>query len=156
MRSANTEERKIVQCGIVKLSDYQEMKQMEEGGHKYVGILEGDQIMENEMKEIFRKEYTRRMKLVLKSKLNGRNKILAINMWAVSLLRYSRGIIRCNKNKLLDVDRRTRKLMTMNGELHPKSDVNRIYVPRRKSGHGLISVESCIPREENSIGWYMK
>ena len=52
-------------------------KKKMEGGYKNLGILDGDQIMENEMKEIFRKEYTRRLKLVLKSKLNGRNKILA-------------------------------------------------------------------------------
>ena len=58
---------KIIQCDGVKLPDYQEMKQMEEGGCKYLGILEGDQIMEKEMKEVFRKEYPRRLKLVLKS-----------------------------------------------------------------------------------------
>ena len=107
------------------------MKQLEEGGYKYSGILKGYQIMENEMKKIFTKEYTRRMKLVLKSNLNGWNKILAINTWAVSLLTYRGGIIGWNKNELLDVNRRTRKLMTMNGALHPTSDVNRIYVPRR-------------------------
>ena len=29
--------------------------------------------------------------------------------------------------------------MTMNKELHPRSDVDRIYVPRKKGGSGLIS-----------------
>ena len=80
-----------------------------------------------------------RLKLVLKSKLNGRNKILAINIWAVSLLRYTGGIIRWNKDDLLEMDRRTRKLMTMNGALHTKSDINRIYIPRRRGEGGLIS-----------------
>lgn len=77
---------------------------------------------------------------------------LASNTWAVSLLRYSGGIIRWNKSELLDVDRRTRKLMTITGALHPKSDADIIYIPRWKGGRGLISVESCIRREENSIG----
>ena len=77
-------------------------------------------------------------------------------MWAVSLLRYSGGIIRWNKDDLLEMDRRTRKLMTMNGALHPKSDINRIYIPRRRGGRGLISAESCIRREKNSMGWYVQ
>ena len=34
------------------------------------------------------KEYKRRLRLVLKSKLNGKNKITAINAWVVALSRY--------------------------------------------------------------------
>ena len=52
------------------------------------------------------------------------------------------------------MDRKTRKLMTIHGALHPKSDVDRIYVPRGKGGRGLISCEGCIRSEENSLGWY--
>ena len=80
------------------------------------------------------------------TKLNGRNKILAIKIWAVSLLRYSGGIIRWNKDDLWEMDRQTRKLMTMNEALHPKSDINRICIPRRRGGPGLISAESSIQR----------
>ena len=44
-----------------------------------------------DIKERFASEYKRRLKLVLKSKLNGNNKILAINMWTASILRYGAG-----------------------------------------------------------------
>ena len=74
------------------------------------------------MKDKFRNEYFRRVKLILKSKLNGRNKIMALNTWAVSILRYDAGILKWNKNELQEMDRKTRKFMTMNKELHP-SDV---------------------------------
>ena len=33
----------------------------------------------------FVKEYERRLRLVLKSKLNGKNKIMAMNTWAVEI-----------------------------------------------------------------------
>ena len=145
-----------VECYGIILPDGQVMKQMDEDVYKYLRILECNQVMEKEMKTIFRKEYIRRLKLVLKSKLNGRNKILAINIWAVWLLRYSGGIIRWNKDDLLEMDRLTRKLMTMNKALHPKSDINRIYIPRRRGGRGLISAESSIQREKNSMVWYVK
>ena len=38
-------------------------------------------------------EYKRRLRLILKSKLNGKNKIQAINTWVVALLRYGAEII---------------------------------------------------------------
>ena len=53
-----------------------------------MGIVELDKIKENVMKEKTIKEYKRRLRLVLKSKLNGKNKITAINAWAVTLFRY--------------------------------------------------------------------
>ena len=45
--------------------------------------------------------------------------------------------------------------MTMNGALHPKRDVDRLYVTRMKGGRGLISCESCISSEKNNSGWYL-
>ena len=104
------------------------------------------------MKEQFQKEYMRRLKAVLKSKLSER--ILAVSTWAVSVLRYHAGILRWNKDEIAKLDRRTRK-MTMYGALHPKSDVNRIYLPRARGGRGLISCERCIRSEENNMGWYV-
>ena len=42
--------------------------------------------------------------------------------------------------------------MTMNGALHPKGDVDRLYVPRMKGGRGLTSCESCKSSEKNNLG----
>ena len=46
--------------------------------------------------------------------------------------------------------------MTMNKALHPKSNVERIYLPREKGGRGLISCESCVRSDESNLGWYVK
>ena len=54
------------------------------------------------------------------------------------------------------MDRKTRKIMTMNKEFHPKSDVDRLYVMRSKGGRGLIGCKSCVVTEENSLGWYVR
>jgi hypothetical protein len=45
------------------------------------------------MKEILKQEYSRRLRTVLKSELNARNKITVIGALAVPVLRYSFGII---------------------------------------------------------------
>lgn len=50
----------------------------------------------------------------------------------------------------------TRKVLTMNGAFHPKSDIDRLYVSRVNKGQGLISCEGRVRSEENSLGWYVK
>ena len=55
------------------------MKIIDDEGYKYLGILELDEIMEERMKDKFMNKYYRRLRLVLKSKLNGRNKFQAIS-----------------------------------------------------------------------------
>ena len=71
-------------------------------------------------------------------------------------MRYGAGTIKWNKEKLQGIDRKSRKIMTMNKELHPRSDVARIYVPRKKGGRGLTSCESCVRREEKYLSWYVR
>ena len=78
---------------------------------------------------------------------------MAVNTWAVAVLRYGAGVLKWTTEEL---DRKTRKVMTMHGALHPRSDINRLYMPREKGGRGLISCERCIRSEENSVGWYVK
>ena len=42
------------------------------------------------------------------------------------------------------MDQRTRKLMTMHKALHPKDDVDRLYVSRKKRGRGLACIEDNV------------
>ena len=37
--------------------------------------------------------------------------------------------------------------------IHPKSDIDRVYLSREKRGRELISCEVCIRMEENNLGW---
>ena len=93
--------------------------------------------------------------MVLKSKLNGKNKIVAINIWAVTVFRYGAGILQGEESELKDVDRKLRKTMTIYGALHPKSDVDRLYIKRTEGGRGLMSVERCVREVENSLGFHV-
>ena len=42
------------------------------------------------------------------------------------------------------MDQRTRKLMTMHKALHPRDNICRLYVPRKKGGRGLASIEDSV------------
>ena len=147
---------KINRTDGIRLLDGQHMKDIDETGYTYLGILETDKIKEKEMKEKFSREYLRRLRLILRSKLNGRNKIMAVNTWVASVMRYGAGILRWNTDELKSLDRRNRKFMTMHGALHPKSDIDGVYLCREMGGRGLISCEGCIRMEENNLGWYVR
>ena len=55
-------------------------------GYKYLGISESDKFLEEKMQLNVSKEYIRRSRKVLKSKLNGGNLVRGVNTWEVSLL----------------------------------------------------------------------
>ena len=44
----------------------------------------------------------------------------------------------------------------MNKELHPRSDVARLYVSRKNGGRGLIGCKNSVKNKENGLGWYVK
>ena len=101
----------------------------------------------SEMKEILRGEYLRRVKAIARSRLYAKNLITAINVWAISVIRYSAGIIDWREKELKDLDIKTRKILTMHGIFHKKSNVDSLYLRRNEGGRGLTSVEDCVKRE---------
>ena len=109
--------------------------------YKYLGILEVDTIKQVEMKEKIQKEYLRRTRKLLETKLNSRNLIKGINTWAVPLVIYSGPFLKWTRDELKQMDQRTRKVMTMHKALHPRDDVDRLYVSRKEGGRGLASIE---------------
>ena len=84
---------KLVKFDGIHLPNQEIMKEVDENGYTYLGILDLDKIKEHEMKIKVRAERHRRLRLILKSKLNGKNKTQAINTSMVALLRYGAGII---------------------------------------------------------------
>ena len=150
------EERIITSKDRTELPSGEKIREIEEDGYKYLGILEYDRVKEQEMKDKFRNEYFKRAKLIFKSKLNGRIKIMPLSAWAVSILRYSAGILMWNKSELQEIDRKTRKFMTMNKELHPRNDVAWLCLSQKCGGRGLIGCKNSVKSEENGLGWYVK
>ena len=127
------------------MADGKVIKSSQEGeSYKYLGVLEADKFLEEKMKLNVSKEYIRRLRKVLKSKLNDGNLVHGVNTWGVSLLRYSAAFVSWRKSELQALDRKTRKLFMIYRALHPKSDVDRFYIPRKEGGRGLISIEDCV------------
>ena len=119
-------------------------------------IIEGEEIKHNEMKEKINKEYIKRLKAILGSKLNFGNAVKAVNTWAIPVFRYSAGIVDWKNAEHRNMDRKTRKLLNMYQALHPRSNIDRIYLPSNEGGKGLLSLEDCVNAEKRSLGQYLK
>ena len=63
-----------------------------------------------------------------------------MNTWAVFLVRYSGPFLKWNREELQQINQTTRKLMTIHRTLHPRDNVDRLYVPR-KGGRRLTSIQ---------------
>ena len=79
------------------------------------------------MKTKVRKEYYKRIRKILQTELNSKNKMQAINSLAVPVVLYSYNIINWTLTELKKMDVKTRKLLTINRMHHPKADVERLY-----------------------------
>ena len=126
-----------------------------EEGYKYLGILQSGEVKHSHVKQKTSSEYLRRVRKLLKSKLNGGNTIKGINSWAVPVIRYTAGIVDWTLAELDELDRKTRKLMTANHALHPQSDVDRLYLPRSEGGRGLQQIRQTVEEEKRSLSEYV-
>ena len=142
-------------CEGIVLPSGEIMKEVDANGYRYLGVLEGAGIMNKEMKKKVKEEYLRRVKLVAKSRLYAGNLIKGVNAWAVSVVRYSAGVLDWTERELKGMDVRTRKLLTMFGAFHRNSGVDRLYMKRKEGGRGLISVRECVKAEEIALKEYV-
>ena len=84
---------------VIELPNGKIIKSLQEGeSYKYLGILEADKFLEEKMKLNVSKEYIRRLRKVLKSKLNGGNLVCGVNTQSVYLLRYLAAFASCRKS----------------------------------------------------------
>ena len=69
---------------------------------------------------------------------------------------YSAGIVVWKNSELRNMDRKIRKVLNMYQELHPRSNVDRLYLLRSDGGKGLLSLEECVNAEKRSLRQYLK
>jgi hypothetical protein len=93
-------------------------------------------------KKCWRRNTSERLGLVLGTELSAINKIQATESLAVPILRYRFVIINWCQHEPHNLDMKTRKLLTIHEQYHPKADGDHFYVPRKQGGRGLIQLEA--------------
>ena len=121
---------KLVSVGGMELSSREVIPELvSEKGYKYLCILKANNTMHIKMKDKIQKEYYIRVREQISLKLSGGHTVRTINSRAVSLQRYSAEILKWTKDGIKFMDRKTRKILTMNIMYHPQSDTDRLYIP---------------------------
>ena len=131
------------------------IKEIDEGGYKYLGVLEYNNILHAEMKKI-KGEYLKRVRLILRTQLSSKNSITAINTWAVLVVRYAAAVIDWTILEKQKLDNKTRKLLNVHRSLHSRSCIDCLYLKRDVGGRRLLSVEESIDSECRPLGKYVK
>ena len=54
------------------------------------------------------------------------------------------------------MDRKTKKFMTINKELHSRNNVARLYISRKNGRRGHIGCLNSVRSKENGLGCYVK
>src|SRR5699024_10598541 len=109
--------------------------------YTYLGMEQSSVQEVGKTKETLRGRYRQMLRQIWSSNLSGPNKVVATNVLAVPILRYSFGVIKWTQDELRQLDRETRKLLNINRSLHPRSSVPRLYFPRQQGGRGLLNLE---------------
>jgi len=96
-----------------------------------------------------------RLRLVLGTELSAKNKIQAIGSLTVPVLRYSFGIVNWHQGELKKTRPENKETTTIHGQHHPKSDVDRLYVPRKEGGRGWMLLEAALAVEITKLVEYV-
>ena len=123
-------------------------------GLQIVWKFQQDQTINTKMKGKKKAGYIRRVTKLCSSKLNGGSHISGIKAWAVDVVRCSAGTMDCGVEERASRDRKTRKILAMKCCLHSRSNVARLYLPRKKGfgggGGGRWLVLRVVKRENKS------
>jgi hypothetical protein len=114
---------------------------MKEGDiYKYLGHMQTKQIKHAQMKQQLGGEYLQRTKSILKTKLNGKNTIKAINTYAIPVLTSSFGIVKWTLRDLDNLQIRTRALLTIYRIHRLRAAKERLTLPRHIGGRGMADI----------------
>ena len=118
-----------------------ELTELEDGdSYKYLGLDEDIRYDGKLNKEKVTTEYYRRVRKIWNSELYSKNKVHAYNSFAIAVLTPTFGILDWTKDEIHQIDVRTRKILTLTGNFHRNSSVDKLYTQREKGGRGLSSV----------------
>ncbi|CAB3388713.1 Hypothetical predicted protein [Cloeon dipterum] len=140
---------------VLELLNGEVIDSLEEGGsYKYLGMQQLLQINSNDVRKLVEKKVLARVRKVCKTYLSGRSKIAAINSWAIPVAVYSFGVLKWSKSSLQALDRKIRVTLTKFRLHHPRSSIQRLYIPRKEGGRGLLCLEVMCARQCEQLRHY--
>lgn len=122
--------------------------------YKYLGIEQLKGIDHMHVKKNLKQSLLQRIRSILKTQLYSRNKIRAINTYAIPVLTYSFGIIKWSLTDLEDISRMIRTQLTEHRMRHPKAAIERVTLPVSMRGMGVTDIARPHSRHIDSLRQY--
>ena len=133
---------KIVQNEELIFSNQLTIKLVKEGDcYRYLGVDENIEFVGPINKDGILKEYTNRVWKIWTSKLSVYNKVTGYNSFAILIITPSVRVVNWTTDDIKQIDIKTRKILTITGNFHPNSDIDKLYVDRKSGGRGLCSIK---------------
>uniref|UniRef100_H3AWP0 Reverse transcriptase domain-containing protein n=1 Tax=Latimeria chalumnae TaxID=7897 RepID=H3AWP0_LATCH len=131
----------------IQLLDGAEIQELEPEKHyKYLGMQQLLNINTTQIKEAVTATFKKRLKLIMKTQLNAKNKTQAVNTWASPVLVYMYGVLKWSKTTQDPLDRKVRATL--------KASMARLYLPRRVGGRGLLHLADLCRGQETGLHDY--
>ena len=124
--------------------------------YKYLGIEENHTLEHKQLRKKATQEYIRRLKKICRSELSSKHKIAAINQMALPVLTYGFGIIDWPQIEIDNLDVKTRKILTMHNVLYRHQCMDRVYLPRREGGVGLVEINDALRSTIINLAQYVE
>ena len=108
--------------------------------YKFLGVEQADGIKTKEVFERIKTKVENRLELLIKTELNDRNLMKAINSKVIPVAAYPMNVRRFSKEELLELDQIIKRQLRRNNMLGRQSSDKRLYLKREEGGRGLKSL----------------
>ncbi|GJQ83567.1 hypothetical protein Trydic_g18466 [Trypoxylus dichotomus] len=134
--------RSIMEGESVSLLDGSTIQHLQRNNsYTYLGINQREMNNITTVKATLVGRYKKTLRTIWMSELTAKHRSTATNMLAVPIVSHTFASIRWNVDEINQLDRDTRKTLTMFRSLYPSASVQRLYLPTREGGRGLINIE---------------
>ena len=123
--------------------------------YKFLGVEQADGIKTKKVYERVKVEMTKRLKLLMKSKLNDENLIQAINSKVVPVAAYPMNVCKMTKGELTEPDQIVKRELRKDDMLGRQASDERLYLKRDQGGRGLKSMRDVYAETRTRVACYM-
>ena len=123
--------------------------------YKFLGVEQADGIKTKEVFERIKTEVENRLELLIKTELNDRNLMKAINSKVIPVAEYTMNVCRFSKKELLELDQIIKRQLRKNNMLGRQSSDERLYLKREEGGRGLKSLRDVYKDTKLRVACYM-
>ena len=123
--------------------------------YKFLGVELADGMKIKTMLERMKEEVIKRVKMLLKSELNGANLIAAINTKMIPVAAYPMNVCKFSTGELNELNQVIKRELRAKNMLGRHSSDERLYMKREQGGRGLKSMKDIYQETRLRVACYM-